>query len=129
MGKNILARWIYFKLIQCTIYAAITKQNVHESYRSSKFQIKMAFHSLFGDSLGNSFGMSTFKLSGKKVTKPSFQQWGDSSHEEEPYPPSWSPESTSRTLPHWALDRQITSTKEKSYFLYSTYITECFTLH
>jgi len=42
----------------------------------------------------------------KKVDKPMLQQWGDSSHEEKPYSPSWSPETTSRTLDRIKLTMQ-----------------------
>ena len=42
---------------------------MHDS--CSKFQIKVRLHSLFRDSLSNSFTVSTFKLTREKVSKPS----------------------------------------------------------
>ena len=42
--------------------------------------------------------MSSFKLTSKQVSKPSFKKRCDSSHKKHPNSPSRSPESTSRTL-------------------------------
>mmetsp|Transcript_31758 Transcript_31758/g.36107 ORF Transcript_31758/g.36107 Transcript_31758/m.36107 type:complete len:278 (-) Transcript_31758:415-1248(-) len=66
--------------------------------RSSQFKIKLRFHTLLCDGLGDSLAMSTFELTCQKIAKPSFQQRNDTSEEEKPDSPTGCPETTTWSL-------------------------------
>ena len=84
-------------------YLNNTFQKVKYTYSGSQFQIKVTFYSLLGNCLGNTFRVTSFKLTGQEVTQPSFQQWSYTSHEEQPHPPSWAPETTPWSLANCSL--------------------------
>jgi hypothetical protein len=67
-------------------------------YRGAQFEIVVAFHSLFGDSLSNALGVASFELTGKKIAQPTFKKGHNASQEEEPHTPAWSPEATTGTF-------------------------------
>ncbi|KAH3663740.1 hypothetical protein OGAPHI_005142 [Ogataea philodendri] len=60
---------------------------------STKLQVVIRIDSLFGDCLRHFFALSSFKLTRKQVSKPTFQKWHNSSHEEDPHTPGRLPES------------------------------------
>lgn len=76
---------------------------VHD--RSTKFQIKVGLHTLFRHGFGNALRVTTLELSGQQIPKPPLQQRRDSSHEEEPNPPTGRPETTSGSLTDGALEQ------------------------
>ena len=43
-----------------------------EKNGSTEFKVKLRFYSLFTNRFGHSFGMTSFKLTSKKITQPSF---------------------------------------------------------
>ena len=53
----------------------------------------MRLDSLLGHRLGHALRVSALELSGQEVSEPTFEQWGDSAHEEEPDAPPRGPES------------------------------------
>ncbi len=78
--------------------------HVHDVFHdcSSEFEIIMGLSSLFGNNFNKPFGVSAFELSGKQISEPSFKQGNDPSQEEQPNSPCRSPDTDSRSFPHWS---------------------------
>lgn len=64
----------------------------------TQFEIEVRLDTLLGDGLGDSLRVSPFKLPGQQVVQPSFEQGDDTSHEEQPDPPSRRPETDTGSL-------------------------------
>ena len=58
----------------------------------------MRLDTLLGDCLCNTLAVTSFELTSKQVAEPALEERNDAAHEEQPYTPSWCPETTSRTL-------------------------------
>ena len=69
---------------------------MHDS--SSELEVIMGFDTLFGDSLGDAFRISSFELPREEIAKPAFKKWHDAAHEEQPDAPTGSPEADTGTL-------------------------------
>ena len=65
---------------------------------STQLQVEVRLDTLLGDRLGDSLRVSSLELSGQQVVEPSLEQGNDTSHEEQPDPPSWRPEPDTGTL-------------------------------
>ena len=89
-------------LQHCVDFALLDtfRHHVHEIGHdgSTQLEIEVRFDTLLGDSLGHTLRVTTFELSAQQVTKPSLQQWNDTTKEEEPHAPRRRPETTSWTL-------------------------------
>ena len=58
----------------------------------------MGLNTLLGDGLGNTLRITSLELTRQQVTKPAFQKWYNTAHEEKPDAPARSPETDTRTL-------------------------------
>ena len=85
-----------------------------QTYSCTELQIKVTLHTLLGDRLGHTLGVTPFKLPGQQVAQPTLQQGGDASHEEHPHTPAWGPDPTAGAFAYWSLS--TTSCMEKSVF-------------
>ena len=77
------------------------------TYSSSELEIVVTLNSLFSDCFSDPLTVSPLELSSQQVTQPSLQQRDNTTQEEEPYSPAWSPDSASWTLSNWTLIRHI----------------------
>ena len=77
------------------------------TYSSSEFEIVVTLNSLFSDCFSDPLTVSSLELSSQQVTQPSLQQRDNTTQEEEPYSPAWSPDSASWTLSNWTLIKNI----------------------
>jgi len=74
-----------------------------DTYSCSQLQVVVTLHALLRDRLGHTLGVTSLKLARQEISQPALQQGGDSSHEEQPHTPAWSPEAATRTFPHRTL--------------------------
>mmetsp|Transcript_34682 Transcript_34682/g.90799 ORF Transcript_34682/g.90799 Transcript_34682/m.90799 type:complete len:205 (+) Transcript_34682:4756-5370(+) len=72
------------------------KDVVH--YRRSQLKVKVRLDTLLGHRLGNPLVVPPFKLTGKQVAEPPFQERHDATEEEEPHAPSGGPNTDTRAL-------------------------------
>jgi hypothetical protein len=89
-------------------------------YSSTQFKVKMGFHGLLCYRFGHALTIETFELSSEEVPKPkyiasqmppdstrateipSFEEWNNSSREEQPHAPPRGPETATRSLAYGA---------------------------
>jgi hypothetical protein len=69
---------------------------MHDS--SSKLEVVMGLDALLGDRLCDALRITSLELARKKITKPTFKKWHNTTHEEKPDAPTGSPEADARTL-------------------------------
>jgi hypothetical protein len=72
---------------------------VHDS--RTEFQVVVRLDTLLGDRLGNTFAVTTFKLTGEEISEPPLKERDDAAHEEQPHSPTGSPKTATRTLSDW----------------------------
>ena len=94
---------LFCKLFPSEINHAYSSLQSNLTYSCSQLQVKVAFHSLLSDSLGDTFGMRTFELPRQEISQPALQQRSDSSHQEQPDPPTGGPYPTTWTFTNRSL--------------------------
>ena len=60
----------------------------------------MRFDPLLGHSLGYTFRVTPFKLTGEQIAQPALQKRGDATQEEKPHPPPGRPDTAAGTFTH-----------------------------
>jgi hypothetical protein len=95
-------------------------------HRSTQFQVIVRLNALLRDGLRDTLAVTALKLTGEEVTEPriksvrrllrgdcnkqhlpSLEKRHNSTHEEQPYTPTWSPESTTRSLSNRTCDEPV----------------------